>query len=199
MVRRAFLLFLPFLLFIGGCVHKTDQSLPLPNPPEVSYPIDKVVVFPFGYDKTVPVDVRDKVYRSFIKYLIKRRKLYIIHPEIVKNALGDIDYLIDKKKAEELSQQLGADGFVIGYLSDFSREPLALSIDAQLYPLVNPDVDLCSGHQSYHSANTYTIARIKRYSSLFDWNKRPLGWERARIKVDIFLDFVAWDIVQSFF
>ncbi len=199
MVRRIVLFFFPFLLFGAGCVHRTDQSLPLPNPPEVSYTIDRVVVFPFGYDKTVPVEVRDRVYRSFIKYLIKRRKLYIVHPEIVKEALGNVDYLIDKKKAEKLTEQLGGDGFVIGYLSDFSREPLALSIDAQLYPLVNPDVDLCAGHQSYHSGNKYTIARMKRYSSLFDWKKRPLGWERVKIKLDIFLDFVAWDIVQCFF
>ncbi len=198
-MAKQIIFFSLLVFFAGGCVHRGDQTLPPPKPPEVSYVVEKIVVFPFGYEKGIPQEVRDRVYRSFIKYLIRKRKVYVVHPDVVRQALGKLDYVIDKESAEKISGRLGVDGFIIGYLSDFSREPLSLSLDVQLYPLVNSDIRLCEAHRNYNSEDAITVAHMKKYTRLFSWKRRPLGWRRVQVKLNLFLDFVAWDIVQSFF
>ncbi len=197
---RVLLSLFVLLSCLSGCVRqKVDQSLPLPGPPQVEHQINAVVVFPFGKDETVPQEVVNEIYRKFISYLIQRRKLYVLHPDVVKKALGREESVIDRDTAEKLAEKLGVEGFVIGFVSDFSDSPLDVTVDAQLYPLVNPDNAIREAHRRYDSSDIRIIARMKRYAGLFDWMNRPLGWERVKIKKDLFCDFVAWDLVTSFF
>ncbi len=202
MVRRLLVLVICVLglNILGGCVReKMDQSLPLPTAPDVNYEITHIAVLPFGSDSSVPDDVREKIYRAFIDYLIPHRGVFVVHPEIVYRFVDKDSPILDVEKAAMVGDKLGVNGIVIGYLSDYSENPFRITIDATLYPMVNVNNYICSGHKSYDPEDIYIIASMKQYASRFEWSKLPLGWERIKLNIDIFCDFVAWDMVKSFF
>ncbi len=201
MVRVLCVFLLQFLVFAGGCVReKVDQSLPLPGPPELSHQVERIVVFEFASDETVPSAFKDKVYRYFVEYLIERRKVFVVHPKLVRELVGEASgQVITPKKAEAIATRLSADGFVLGFLANYSLHPRAVAFDATLYPLVNVENPICHGHRYYDTENRLIIGRMKAFAKLFDWKDRPLGYRRVALSEDIFAQFVAWDMVQSFF
>ncbi len=200
MVRFLLIFFQVALVFLSGCAReRMDRAVPLPTPPEVKFHIERIAVLPFSTDNTVPESVREKIYHSFIDYLIKRRKVFVVHPKIIERLVNPDKPIVDPQKAAEIVGQLGVDGIVIGFLSDFRADPKRISFDATLYPIVNTKHPLCSGHRTYDSNDKFVIKLMKAYAKRFSWYSLPLGWERTRIKLDIFCDFVAWNMVNTFF
>ena len=185
---------------LGGCVaERMDQSLPLPTAPDLDYEVTHIAVLPFGSDTSVPDDVRDKIYKAFIDYLIPHRNVFVVHPEIVYRFVDKNNPILDPEKAAIIGDKLGVNGIIIGYLSDYSDNPFRITVDATLYPMVNINNYICSGHKSYDPEDLRIIASMKQYAKRFDWFNSPLGWERVKLSIDIFCDFVAWDMVKSFF
>ncbi len=188
------------MFFVGGCVrHKKDQYLPVPELPSEDVVVDRIIVFPFVADNSVPNDVRECLYHSVVRYLIEKCDFFVVHPDIAREYVTE-GKLLSRKEMINIAYKLGVEGFVVGFLSDFRRDPsFRISVDVNLYPVVGDENMVKHGFLVYDTSDRQLVSKMKRYANMFDWSKLPLGWRRLLIKPQLFCDFVAWDLVESVF
>ncbi len=164
--------------------------------------VKKIIVFPFAPVEGVQLedDMPYEMAKDLSSRLIESRRLFIVHPDVLKSFLGgELPLSIEELNA--VTRRFGADGFIRPVITrlDISAEKILLEVDVTLFASSQEPRELIHFHKLYDSTSKRLLPLVKAYADMFDIAKGPYGWRIVLVKRSLFYSFVCWDIVCTAF